>query len=264
MAHEWDARAYDRISTPQQIWGRKVLDRLRLAGDETVLDVGCGSGRLTAELLERLPRGRVLAVDSSASMLSRARATLRRFGRRATLVQADALALGLSEAADVVFSTATFHWVLDHERLYAELFRALAPGGRLVAQCGGSGNLERFLARVRALVAAPPFRARFAGWREPWLFAGAERSAALLRAAGFVDVQASLEPGPTRLPDAAAFREFVAKVVCAPHLERLGDPALVERFLAAVTRDTASEDPPWTLDYVRLNLSATRPAGRTP
>src|SRR5262245_40282933 len=122
-APEWDAATYHRVSEPQFEWGRKVLARLALAGDETVLDAGCGTGRLTALLLGRLPRGRVIGLDQSASMLATAREFLTpRFGSQVELIETDLLDLDLDRACDAVFSTATFHWVLDHDRLFARLF----------------------------------------------------------------------------------------------------------------------------------------------
>jgi trans-aconitate methyltransferase len=151
---DWDAATYDRVSDPQVEWALEVLDRLPLRGDETVLDAGCGSGRVTRLLLERLPRGRVVAVDAAPAMVEQARAAL---GDRATVLLADLAELELDEPVDAVFSNAVFHWVADHERLFTRLHAALRPGGRLVAQCGGEGNVERFLAVARAVAEEPPF-----------------------------------------------------------------------------------------------------------
>jgi trans-aconitate methyltransferase len=135
---EWNAEAYHRVSNPQFDWGTVVLERLPLDGDETVLDIGCGTGRLTDKLLERLPRGRVIAIDLSANMIQTARDYLRpRHQSRVQLAIADAAALPLDESCDAIFSTATFHWVLDHPQLFRSLGRAMKPGARLVAQCGG-------------------------------------------------------------------------------------------------------------------------------
>src|SRR5262245_13304699 len=133
---EWNAAdTYHRVSEPQLRWGLKVLDRLRLTGDELVIDVGCGTGRLTEHVARRVPRGRVVGVDLSANMLQTAREYLTPIaGARVALVQADASALPFHQTADAIFSTATFHWVLDHDALFKGLFDALKPGGRLVAQ----------------------------------------------------------------------------------------------------------------------------------
>src|SRR5437870_449863 len=135
MPVEWDSANYQRLSNPQFEWGQEVLARLELHGDEFVLDAGCGTGRVTAELLNRLPRGRVVALDVSFNMVNEARKLLAgRFGPHATFVRADLLALPFHPAFDGVFSTAVFHWIRDHERLFRELFRALKPGGWVVAQ----------------------------------------------------------------------------------------------------------------------------------
>jgi trans-aconitate 2-methyltransferase len=149
---DWDAATYHRVSAPQVSWGRKVLSRLDLRGDETVIDAGCGSGRLTAELLDRLPRGRVIAVDASPSMLAVAERELKDYRDRLELVHSDLLALDMHEVADVVVSTATFHWVLDHPALFARLHDALRPSGRLLAQCGGRHNLDRIRGRATRII----------------------------------------------------------------------------------------------------------------
>ena len=258
---EWDASVYHRVSDPHVDWGRKVLARLPLRGDETVLDAGCGSGRLTALLLEKVPRGRVLAVDASENMLREAAARLApRFGGRVSFLRADLQTLSLPTPVDAVFSTATLHWIPDHPRLFRHLFAALVPGGRLVAQCGGGPNLARLLARVAAAMAAPALAPAFAGWDGPWEFASAETTAERLRAAGFVDVETGLEPEPTVLPDAAAYREFLATVVLRAHLARLPDDAARAAFLDPLVDRAAGDDPPFALDYWRLNLQGRRPA----
>src|ERR671933_563060 len=157
----WDGAAYDRLSTPMEQLGREVMERLELRGDETILDAGCGSGRLTELLKERVPDGRVIGVDASASMIDAAR---ERLGPNADLRVADLVALDLGgDTVDVVFSTATFHWIADHDALFRSLRAALRPGGRLVAQCGGAGNIASIHAAARGFprtggVGPPPPR----------------------------------------------------------------------------------------------------------
>lgn len=256
---EWDAQTYHRVSNPQFTWGLRVLDRLAPSGTETVLDAGCGSGRLTAELVKRLPRGRVLALDGSRNMLDEARAHLAPFGDRVEFVLADLGALALSEVADVIFSTATFHWVLDHDQLFAGLYRALRPGGRLCAQCGASRNLRRLQDRAAALMALPEYAPFFAGWTERTYYADEASTIERLRRAGFTDVKVWREEAPTPFPDAAAFREFIGSVNLRHQMARLPDDAARARFLDELVRQAASDQPPYTLDYWRLNIEATKP-----
>ena len=248
-ARDWDAGTYDRVSGPQAEWAERVLDRLPLDGDETVLDAGCGSGRVTRMLLDRLPQGRVVAVDSSRSMVEHARAAL---DERATVLQADLTELELDEPVDAVFSNAVFHWVPDHRRLFARMFAALRPGGRLIAQCGGEGNIRRFHELATALTEREPFAPYFEGWRGGWHFAGPEQTAERLRAAGFECVETGLEPYPVALEEPA---DFLRSVCCGPHLERLPEELrgpFVDAIVEAFTPD-------FTLDYVRLNIDAGRP-----
>jgi trans-aconitate 2-methyltransferase len=257
---EWDAAIYHRVSAPQVTWGTKVLGRLTLEGDETVVDAGCGTGRLTADLLEHLPQGRVIAVDRSANMLAEAAAHLvPRFGDRVSFLQADVQNLELPEPVDAIFSTATFHWVLDHPRLFRALFACLKPGGRLVAQCGGGPNVARLRQRAESLLESPDFGPKAVGWTNPWEFATPAESAQRLAAAGFTNFETSLEPAPTTFPDAPAFSEFVQSVVLRAHLDALPDDADRRAFMAEITALAAGDDPPFTLDYWRLNLAAMRP-----
>jgi trans-aconitate 2-methyltransferase len=256
---EWNADVYHRVSEPQRAWGGPVLARLPLIGTEVVLDVGCGTGRLTSDLLHRLPRGRAVGVDISENMLATAgRHLFPAFPSRITLVRADAAALPFNGAADAVFSTATFHWVRDHDRLFASLIAALKPGGRLVAQCGGAGNLQRLHERCERLMEDRRFAPYFAGWEDPWEFADAATTAARLQRAGFIDVRTSIEPAPVVQPTAAAFLEFVSHVICRPHLARLPDAATREAFMDAVATQAAADRPAFELDYRRLNVEARK------
>lgn len=258
-SREWNSEVYQRVSAPQFGWGKKVLDRVRLRGDEAVLDAGCGTGRLTGELLARLPRGRALAVDLSVNMLQAARRNLEpRFAAQVRFVAADLQQLPFHEAVEGIFSTAAFHWVNDHERLFRSLHVALRPGGWLQAQCGGGPNLAGLLSRAQALISAPPLQRFFAGWRSPWEYASPETTAERLREAGFTEISTGLEPAPVLLAGAEEYREYLGNVIFHRHLERIPDAALRNWFLDELTRQSAQYDPPFLLDYWRLNLSARK------
>lgn len=258
--HDWNASVYHRVSNPQLEWGLPVLARLPLAGDELVLDIGCGTGRLTEKLIERLPRGRVVGVDRSANMIATAREyLLPRHRERVTFAQADASSLPFAGIADAVFSTATFHWVLDHERLFTSIVMALKPGGRLVAQAGGGPNLHRIHGRCAVMMQEAPFAAHFSRWTNPWEFADADTTARRLRNAGFEAVETSVVQSPVYQPDAPAYREFVEHVICRPHLSVLPTADLRNRFMDRLTDAAAQDSPAFELDYWRLNLDARKP-----
>jgi trans-aconitate 2-methyltransferase len=259
---EWDASTYHRISNPHVVWGQPIIDRLHLTGSETVIDAGCGTGRLTAQVLERLPAGRVIAVDRDAAMLATAKAELEpRFGDRVRVVRADLLDLdsAVDEPADRVFSTATFHWVGDHERLFGAIFRSLRPGGWLVAQCGGAGNIQRVIGHAAEIAREPDFQPWFAGWAGPWTFSDDRQAARRLAKAGFTEIETALIEAPVTQPDSAAFAQFARSVVFGEHLARLPTDGLRDRFVAAITERAGRDDPPYTLDYRRLNIRAQRP-----
>ena len=259
MSKEWNATLYHQISAPQVSWGKKVLARVKLRGDERVLDAGCGTGRLTRDLLEALPRGHVVALDVSENMLDTARAYLEPdFGSRGEFARWDLLELPFECEFDLIFSTASFHWVLDHDRLFRNLYRALRPDGSLIAQCGGGNNLARLLARVVRLMESPGYAKHFVGYRFPWEFSDAETAANRMRKAGFEQVETSLEEAPTKFETAGEFQSFVESVILHRHLERLPQAELRQNFLAELTRQAANDNPPFLLDYWRLNLQGLR------
>jgi len=258
-SREWNSSVYHRLSEPQVSWGKKVLTRLRLRGDEVVLDGGCGTGRLTAQLVEALPRGRVVGVDLSQNMLRSAREHLAQFGERVGLVACNLLHLPFEGVFDGIVSTAAFHWVLDHDRLFLNLRRALVPGGWLEAQCGGGPNLAGLRGRVDALANTECFRHFFDGFHEPWLFQDAAEAANTLRFAGFVEVETSVESAPTILDSAEQYSEFVRSIILRCHLENLPTEHLRAEFMRKLTAQSAADDPPFSLDYWRLNLGARAP-----
>jgi trans-aconitate 2-methyltransferase len=248
----WDGGSYDRVSGPMEALGREVLARLELAGDETVLDAGCGSGRVTQVLIERLPRGRVIAVDASSSMANAARERLggMRPPAAVDIRVLDLLDLELEEPVDAVFSTATFHWISDHARLFERLHAAVRPGGRLVAQCGGEGNIDVLRRKANALLTGGPYAPHFADWQPPWNYAGPGETRRRLLDAGFASAECWLTAAPQQ-PDQP--REFLSTIVLGPHVQHLPQD-LREPFMDDVL---AALGEPVVVDYVRLNIDAT-------
>lgn len=245
MPRDWDAREYDRVADPQTRWGSLVLDRLPLVGDERVLDAGCGTGRVTELLAARLPGGRIVALDGSVAMIEAARERLAPYGDRIEYVVADlGEPLPIEGAVDAILSTATFHWVPDHDGLFANLAAVIRPGGWLVAQCGGVGNIAS-VKRVLATIGD--------GWIGPAHYETPMATVRRLDAVGFVDIECWLHDEPTRFESGEPLEAFLRTVILGPNLERLPPD---ER--AGFVHEVASRLPDPLIDYVRLNIVARR------
>jgi trans-aconitate 2-methyltransferase len=219
----WDAATYEKVADPQSAWADEIIARSGIKHGDVVLDAGCGGGRVTRKLLELTPN--VIAVDADSNMVEKARETL---PGTVPVYHQDLLELDVDDNVDVVFSCAVFHWITDHERLFERLHAALKPGGRLVAQCGGHGNIQNVL----DVVGERPGR---------WLYAKPDETEARLRAAGFSQARAWLEPKPTVPSDMVA---FVETVILHKDPDR---HANAQRVAAALDQ----------IDYVRLNIEAT-------
>ena len=255
QAVDWDAAAYHRVADPQEQWGREVLSRFQLRGDETVLDAGCGSGRVTKLILDLVPDGRVIGVDAAPSMIEVAREQLASFGDRVELFVCDLLELDLTEAAGAIFSNATFHWIPDHDRLFRRLFAALRPGGVMEAQCGGEGNVAEWKRAIESAEGDERFSPYLRGMPDTHNFASVGDTRNRLGRAGFeiADDGVWLERKTVRPSDPEAFGRVVG---LAKHMARLPE-GLKDEFAAAVL---GSMPRPLTLEYVRLNISARKPA----
>jgi trans-aconitate 2-methyltransferase len=245
MTREWNAAAYDALPLPHQRWGRRTLGQLALNGDERVLDIGCGTGRDTAALLDLLPNGRVVAVDGSTRMLDQLRTRLAGHLDRVEIVHTDITRpLPVEGRVDVAISVATFHWIPDHAALFGDVARVLRPGARFVAECGGLGNIASVSAAVDDVLGPQP---------AVWNFAGPAETERRLRGAGFTDIDVALVPDPARLEPGEQLLNYLAVVVLGGQLARLPE-AEHEPFVTAV----AERLPEPVVDYVRLTVSATR------
>jgi trans-aconitate 2-methyltransferase len=256
LAREWNAGAYEGLSSPQTRWGAEFLGRLELRGAEDAIDAGCGTGKVTRLLFERLPRGTVLAVDGSRAMVE---AAAERFAGepRVRVEHQDLLELEVEEPVDLIFSTATFHWIKDHDRLFGRLAAALKPGGRLAGQCGGEGNISRATRATREVMQGERFRPFFVGWDDDKNYAGAAETKGRLEEAGFAGVETWLHEELTGFGSVEELARFLQTVVLGGHMQRLPE-AEREPFAEAVAEEIVAADGEPLLDYVRLNMTAIR------
>ncbi len=246
--HDWNAQDYDRTNAGIIALGTEVLNRLELTGEETVLDAGAGTGAVTQLLAKRLPDGSVIALDAAPAMVEFARS---RFAdaENVEVIQADLQSFDLAgREVDAVFSTATFHWIKDHAALWRNLRAVMRDGAQLAAQCGGQGNIESVLSVVEPLGEQAPYADFVGGW-QPHHFAAPDETEALMRAAGFAEAHAWLEPRPVYPEDLG---KHLREVILGAHAERM--PAeLFEQFASEVDAALGDRE---SVDYVRLNIDA--------
>lgn len=254
----WNAEVYDRIGTPMRGWAQQVIDDLRLRGDETVLDAGCGSGSVTLDLLQKLPHGKVYAVDASAEMIASLTKTLDERGITNVLpVHASLTDFTLPEQVDAVFSNAVFHWIPDDEALFGCLYRATKPGGRLRAQCGGYGNNAHVLEAVAAIRTQERFARHLGEFRDSKKYRTPEQAVASLERAGFVDARASLFEAPVPFDDNDAAALYIRTILLRDHIARLPSEELRDAYARAVVEETVRRwGAPYVADYVRLDMWA--------
>lgn len=245
---DWDASSYANLPMPHVGWGRRTLARLPLEGHETVLELGCGTGRDTEALLAALPDGHVVALDGSASMVEHTR---RRCGGpdgtaggRLTMLQADLRQpLALDDASvDAVFSVATLHWVPDHAPVFAELARVLRPGGRMALDYGGPGNVAEVGAALVALGRE----------YDEVRFPDAEQESAALAAAGFTTFEVEVRREDPFLPG-EHLAEYLRTICLGRQLAGLEGPES-DRLVA----DVAARLPGGAIHYVRTEVTARR------
>ena len=250
---EWDAASYEELADPMTRWGAEFLERVELGGDEAVVDAGCGTGRVTELLLGRLPGGTALAVDFSEKMVGVA---TERFAddERVKVERQDLLELDAGEPAEVIFSTATFHWILDHGRLFGSLARNLRPGGLLAAQCGGTGNVTRVLEMAQGVMQEERFRRAFDGWTDEKHFADPETTKARLEKAGFKNIETWLHEEPTEFDSVEKLARYLKTVILRQHVGILPEDER-DAFVRAVA-ERMSEEGSLIVDYVRLNILA--------
>lgn len=254
---DWNAVAYDDLSDPMFEWGMAVIETLELGGSERLLDAGCGSGRLTEELLRRLPEGEVVALDFSPQMLEQARKRLAKFGRRVEFVHASLQEFELAKPVDGIYSNAVFHWVPDHAAMFRCLHGALKAGGWLVAQFGGVGNLARTLQRAQDVAELPRFREQLAAGLEAGPhFEDQASTRERMVSAGFQVNEAKLHTVEARFERKERYKLFLGTVVLRHPVAKLGE-TLAGEFLEEIAARTWRDEGAYMLDYVRLTVRAT-------
>jgi trans-aconitate 2-methyltransferase len=258
MSFEFDAHYYQRASAHQQEWGQRLIAELGLQGHERILDVGSGDGSLTRKLAASVPRGSVLGLDASAQMVEAAQRLQEPNLRFAHL---DILDADFHEEFDVVFSSATLHWVKDHRRLLGVLYRAVKPGGVVRLSFAGEGNCSRLIATLQELMAEPPYETAFSGFVWPWYMPAVEDYEPLVREVPFSSAHVWGEVADRHFPSIEAMIGWIDQPSLVPFRQHV-DAATGDRFreevIARMTERTREPDGRCFETFRRINVLARK------
>ena len=255
--YTWNASDYAQSSSLQQQWARELIARLGLRRGQRVLDIGCGDGKVTAEIAASA--GFVLGVDNSPEMIALAKHSFPADNLRFQL--ADASDLPFDHEFDIIFSNATLHWVKDHRPVLAGIARSLAAGGRILLQMGGKGNASGVVAAMDSVRTRPQWSQYFEQFTFPYGFYGPEEYQEWLDEAGLPACKASLVTKDARHPTHAAFAGWL-RTTWLPYTQRV--PAdQRETFIEEVVETYLAAYPPVNgavhVQMIRLEVESALP-----
>ena len=260
--YDWNAQDYEKHSLAQQKWARELMVKLNLEGGEDILDLGCGDGKVTAEIAECVPSGSVLGVDNSSSMVELAREKYPATHHpNVSFMLMDAANLSFKEEFDIVFSYAALHWVKDHKPVIQGLYQSLRPGGRILLQMGGKGNADGILAALEELQNSQVWKQYFSDFEFPYGFHGTEQYSDWLRKSGFDIKRVELIPRDMEQDGESGLAGWIRTTWlpfthCIPDEQREGFIAeLARKYIDQVPLDTNGKA---HVAMVRLEVEAIK------
>ncbi len=250
---DWNADDYCQHSTAQQSWARELIGKLELRGDEHILDVGCGDGKITAEIASCVPHGSVTGIDNSSAMIDLAR-------QHYPVSQHQNLSFSLVDAAelnfvkqfDIIFSNAVLHWIHDHTPVLAGIYKALVPGGRILLQMGGRGNADGILQMMDLLQARSEWHDFFSNFEFPYNFPDSHDYAFLLTQAGFSKQRVELFPKDMVYKDKAGLAGWV-RTTWMPYTNRI-PKVLRDKFIDDMVMEYLVHVPPDEIGKIHVAM----------
>jgi trans-aconitate 2-methyltransferase len=253
---KWNAADYAANSVVQQSWARELIARLDLRGDENILDIGCGDGKVTAEIARAVPKGSVTGADASAEMIAFAKKTFPAGENPNLKFQiCDARKISpqtFTQTFDVVFSNAALHWVDDHEKFLRGAGSVLKSCGRLVVSCGGKGNAQDVFLALRPELRLARWRNFFRKMPAPYFFYAPSDYEKWLPKFGFKIRSLQLAPKDATYPGAEGFATWL-RTTWLPYVQRVPEN-LREEFIAAATQRYVAKHPPDDANKVHVRM----------
>jgi trans-aconitate methyltransferase len=261
--YNWDAEDYANHSKTQLVWGQELIAKLNLTGNEHVLDIGCGDGKVTVEIAKTVPEGKVLGIDSSEEMTSLAvnkYPTAAYQNLRFELL--DAQNINYNQQFDVVFSNAVLHWIPDHQSLLHKIFTSLKPKGRALLQMGGKGNASEIIEVLSKLIKNKPWKNYFKSFSTPYYFHSPLDYDYWLNDIGFLKSRNELIP-KEMIHDCRSELEAWIRTTWHPYLKQIPEEfrnKFIEEFTEAYLEShPKTENGTITVKMVRLEVDIIKP-----
>jgi trans-aconitate 2-methyltransferase len=261
-SYNWNAEDYQQNSAAQQQWACELIAKLALSGSEYVLDLGCGDGKVTAEIADWVPHGTVIGIDNSSSMIALARQQYpaRRYPNL-TFELMDARELGFENQFDVVFSNAVLHWIKDHRLVVEGLFKSLKPKGKILLQMGAKDGVSLYLSVLDQIMLLPEWKSYFQNFEFPYGFMGVEEHEVMLLAAGFQIQRVELIAKDALHANKEKFKGWI-RTTWLPYTERVPEGER-EQFIELIATKYLEKKPPDAdgrvhVPMVRLEVEAEK------
>ena len=266
--YKWNAEDYEAHSRSQQLWGQELISKLHLKNSEHVLDIGCGDGKITAEISRIVTEGNVLGIDNSENMITLAKRRYPKISYPNLKFQiVDAVQLNYQEKFDVVFSNAVLHWIDDHVSLLSRIFKCLKPGGRALLQMGGKGNASEIITVLSSLINNKSWKRYFKDFEFPYHFYGPEEYTKWINQTGFVKSSVELIPKNMEHNGLKEFEAWI-RTTWLPYLKTIPND-LRNKFISQISENyfkayPTNERSILLVKMVRLEVALVKPYNELP
>lgn len=253
QTYRWNAEEYEKYSSAQYDWARELIEKLHLNGAESVLDIGCGDGKVTAMVAAFVPQGEVMGIDNSEGMIALAGSRFpKSIYRNLAFCLMDVRAIESQNEFDIAFSNAALHWIRDHSEMLARVRKSLKRNGRLLFQMGGKGNAGEILAILNEMESIEPWCPYLKAFPFPYGFYGPEEYSTWLADAGLRAKRVELIPKEMKHRDKDGLAGWI-RTTWLPYIERV-PLELKEGFISEITERYLKAHPPDNEGNIRVKM----------